>query len=41
MNFLMAGWGGVDNPDFGMIEVGEGGQVEIWGVVTWVVSRGR
>ncbi len=28
-----------DNPDFGRIEIGEGYQVEIWGVVTWVVHK--
>ena len=30
-----------DNPDSGRIELREGDQVEIWGVVTWVVSKVR
>ena len=28
-----------DNPDFGRIEIGEGSQVEIWGVVVWVIHK--
>ena len=28
-----------DNPDFGKIAIGEGDQVEIWAVVTWVVHK--
>ena len=30
-----------DNPDFGRIELSEGDQVEIWGVVKWVVHKVR
>lgn len=30
-----------DNPDFKRIELGEGMQVEIWGVVVWVVHKLR
>ncbi len=36
VKYLMA-----DNPDFGRIEIGEGMDVEIWGVVTWVVHKLR
>ncbi len=30
-----------DNPDFGRIEFGEGMDVEIWGVVVWVIHKLR
>jgi len=30
-----------DNPDFGRIELSKGDQVEIWGVVKWVVHKVR
>ena len=28
-----------DNPDFGRIELRKDSQVELWGVVTWVVHK--
>jgi len=28
-----------DSPDYGRIELRKGSQVELWGVVTWVVSK--
>ena len=28
-----------DNPDFGRIDIGNGTQIEIWGVVTWVIHK--
>ena len=30
-----------DNPDFGRIELREGDQVEIWGVVMWAIHKLR
>ena len=36
VRYLMA-----DNPDFAKIELREGDQVEIWGVVSWVVHELR